>query len=198
MEDLDKQNSAVLSFELVATKDINEGDEILLDYGNDWDNAWKKHTQQWNARRNNKDGDQYYLETSQSYNNNTELLRAVLHNEKSLPSHLQLMGYYIFQKTDKWKKYYRRWGDDFADLILGDSISYVCEITKFSQDPKSSEDFRYWARYPEDNETLVQVPLAAFTVTEKPHYHDEYYFRHDIRIPDDLMPDVWRNKNVQI
>jgi hypothetical protein len=37
-----------LLFELVATRDIQVGEEILLDYGEDWEQAWKKHVKRWN------------------------------------------------------------------------------------------------------------------------------------------------------
>lgn len=33
--------------ELVATRPIKEGEEVLLDYGNDWEAAWEEHLSQW-------------------------------------------------------------------------------------------------------------------------------------------------------
>jgi SET domain len=35
--------------ELVATKDIKEGDEILLDYGAEWQSAWDQHAKNWES-----------------------------------------------------------------------------------------------------------------------------------------------------
>ena len=36
-----------LVFDLVATRDIAEGEEILLDYGESWDEDWKRHLEWW-------------------------------------------------------------------------------------------------------------------------------------------------------
>jgi hypothetical protein len=34
-------------FDLVATRDINEGEEIFIDYGDDWHNSWNQHKMSW-------------------------------------------------------------------------------------------------------------------------------------------------------
>ena len=36
-----------LLLELVATRDIAEGEELLLDYSNLWEEAWKRHVEEW-------------------------------------------------------------------------------------------------------------------------------------------------------
>lgn len=36
-----------LMMDLVATQPIQEDDEILIDYGHAWDQAWKEHTRRW-------------------------------------------------------------------------------------------------------------------------------------------------------
>lgn len=38
-----------LMVDLVALRDINEDEEILIDYGKDWDVAWKEHKKIWDA-----------------------------------------------------------------------------------------------------------------------------------------------------
>jgi hypothetical protein len=44
-----QETSTRLLLELIATRDIDEGEEVLLDYGSDWSNAWNKHVQEWQA-----------------------------------------------------------------------------------------------------------------------------------------------------
>jgi hypothetical protein len=39
--------AAGLVMDLVALRDIAEGEEILLDYGRDWEQAWQSHVAQW-------------------------------------------------------------------------------------------------------------------------------------------------------
>ena len=33
--------------DLVATRDIQPGEELFLDYGNEWEEAWNRHLQTW-------------------------------------------------------------------------------------------------------------------------------------------------------
>eukprot|EP00557_Chaetoceros_sp_GSL56_P000860 CAMPEP_0176500726 /NCGR_PEP_ID=MMETSP0200_2-20121128/13742_1 /TAXON_ID=947934 /ORGANISM="Chaetoceros sp., Strain GSL56" /LENGTH=770 /DNA_ID=CAMNT_0017899487 /DNA_START=430 /DNA_END=2742 /DNA_ORIENTATION=- len=40
-EEISREKSWVLSFDLVATRDIAKGEEIFIDYGEQWVNAWK-------------------------------------------------------------------------------------------------------------------------------------------------------------
>lgn len=53
LEDLEKINtekaSSSLLLELVATREIKEGEEILLDYGSSWQDAWNDHEEHWEA-----------------------------------------------------------------------------------------------------------------------------------------------------
>ena len=37
-----------LSFEIVATREIREGEEVFIDYGESWELAWDLHLEQWN------------------------------------------------------------------------------------------------------------------------------------------------------
>jgi hypothetical protein len=36
-----------LSLEIVATREINRGEEVFIDYGADWERAWKRHVKAW-------------------------------------------------------------------------------------------------------------------------------------------------------
>jgi len=61
--------STKLSFEYIAIKDINEGDEILIDYGDEWQEAWDKHVvEEWKPQENAKT----YI-SSQQLNSNPSL-----------------------------------------------------------------------------------------------------------------------------
>ena len=39
-----------IAFSYVATRDIPEGAEILLNYGSDWENAYHRHVQNWKSQ----------------------------------------------------------------------------------------------------------------------------------------------------
>ena len=44
---LEDQLSPGLEFDYVAIKDIQPGEEVFLDYGKEWDQAWKSHLDDW-------------------------------------------------------------------------------------------------------------------------------------------------------
>jgi len=45
-------SSGELLLELVATEDISEGDEVVVDYGQTWETAWSKHVAEWEPSEN--------------------------------------------------------------------------------------------------------------------------------------------------
>jgi len=53
IEDLEPKSASLseynskLSFDFVATRDINEGEEIFIDYGKEWVDAWNNHIERW-------------------------------------------------------------------------------------------------------------------------------------------------------
>lgn len=53
------QTSSGLMLEFIAIRDINEGEEILIDYGNHWQNAWDLHISQWAPVDPEKDFNNY-------------------------------------------------------------------------------------------------------------------------------------------
>lgn len=45
--ELKKQHERGLSFEIVALRDIEPGEEIFFDYGEEWEEAWAQHAKEW-------------------------------------------------------------------------------------------------------------------------------------------------------
>ncbi|MGH7973906.1 MAG: hypothetical protein ACREBR_00170 [bacterium] len=62
-----------ISMELVAIRDIVEGEEILLDYDPDWMEAWSKYSKSWIAPDSAKK-DEFYV-TAAQYNERNEPFR---------------------------------------------------------------------------------------------------------------------------
>jgi hypothetical protein len=53
MERILKVSTSGLLLELVALTDIQEGEEIVVDYGNDWQQAWDNHVKHWERSSEN-------------------------------------------------------------------------------------------------------------------------------------------------
>ena len=47
-----KVQAGSLILEVVAIRDLQAGEELFMDYGNEWEQAWKAHVQSWTAPRN--------------------------------------------------------------------------------------------------------------------------------------------------
>ena len=50
LEEIAKQPGRGLAFEVAALRDIQPGEEVFIDYGVDWENAWNEHVKNWKPR----------------------------------------------------------------------------------------------------------------------------------------------------
>jgi hypothetical protein len=47
LDELAEKQGHGLALEIVATRDIEPGEEVFIDYGADWERAWKRHAKAW-------------------------------------------------------------------------------------------------------------------------------------------------------
>jgi len=80
---LELQQSSRLMFELVATNPIKKGDEIYMDYGDEWDNAWQNHMESWRPDPNN------FHVSAETMNNNDDFHVLRTENEQQLQPYPQ-------------------------------------------------------------------------------------------------------------
>ncbi len=57
IEEMEEIGGRGLSLEIVATSDIQEGEEVFVDYGISWEEAWDDHIENWKPRRYKDDED---------------------------------------------------------------------------------------------------------------------------------------------
>jgi len=43
IEEMERDGGRGLSLEIVATRDIEQGEEVFIDYGRKWEEAWDQH-----------------------------------------------------------------------------------------------------------------------------------------------------------
>lgn len=55
LEEIAKQPGRGLAFELVALRDILPGEEVFIDYGEEWENAWNDHVKNWHPQERPRD-----------------------------------------------------------------------------------------------------------------------------------------------
>ena len=84
-----------LAFEYVAIQDINEGDEIFIDYGEEWDKAWTKHLQQWQP----PDGAETYVSPKQLNDDHTLPIPTYDEDSTLLEENMEAWCHFSFKKT---------------------------------------------------------------------------------------------------
>jgi SET domain len=171
-----------LSFDYVALRDIEEGDEILMDYGDDWEEAWRTHVQRWVP----PDDALSYVHSSKY---DIEELKTPLERQKDpYPPNLETICPRSFRRQDT--KYV------FAP-VLRDWKKYVpCQVVSRTRGGKyvvklSSLDGS-------ESITVYNVPFPEGIRLVDRAYSQSWHlpgsFRHKIQIPDDVFPDVWKNR----
>jgi hypothetical protein len=78
--ELIRKGHAGLIMELVATRDIDIGEEILISYGDSWDRAWDDHVKQWEPQGYDDEHDARYVSAAQ-LNQRVEWLRTMEEEE---------------------------------------------------------------------------------------------------------------------
>ncbi|KAL7502532.1 hypothetical protein ACHAWX_000507 [Stephanocyclus meneghinianus] len=88
-ENLLEQRRAGLLMLLVATRDIAEGEEVSIDYGPEWEQAWLRHQTHWHSQDLEK--------TAAEFNQSEEHIRTIF--EESYPPNVGTACHYRFRGT---------------------------------------------------------------------------------------------------
>jgi len=192
---------AGLMLEMVATKDIEFGEEIFLDYGSEWDSAWEAYVENWESP---KPGyrpihalnvmEVLKTETEFIFENYTypENAMTICFMDKRINNRKDLKG-------AQWQSY-RADSRRFADSR---PCEVVQRIAKF--DKETGKDvFYYNARIENEKgaSLIVEgIPRDAIEIVNKSYTSDQHLpngFRHPIHIPDEIFPVKWKNLGSEI
>jgi hypothetical protein len=102
-----------------------------------------------------------------------------------------------------WKKYFKKGKDELLSWKKKRSGEWAnCDILSVKQDENGI--YLYTAAvFDEDDkdnnspQLMRDVPREAFVFVDRPYTSDMALpnaFRHDIRIPDEIFPEAWKNK----
>eukprot|EP00534_Pseudo-nitzschia_fraudulenta_P010663 CAMPEP_0201209372 /NCGR_PEP_ID=MMETSP0851-20130426/178208_1 /ASSEMBLY_ACC=CAM_ASM_000631 /TAXON_ID=183588 /ORGANISM="Pseudo-nitzschia fraudulenta, Strain WWA7" /LENGTH=706 /DNA_ID=CAMNT_0047498025 /DNA_START=70 /DNA_END=2190 /DNA_ORIENTATION=- len=186
-----------LSFDYVALRDIKEGEEVTMDYGDEWDNAWKEHVTNWVPPDDAED----YLHSSQL---KTEYLRTPEElREEAYPWNVQTLctNFYTMHPGEDVFTYVSSFKNEGSTNLLP---CRVMERTLKAVDQEdvgedNQEEYLYTIAiqmsehevdivqgYPHDNDGIQLYDIAY-----SPMWHLKEAFRHRLYIPDDIFPENW-------
>jgi hypothetical protein len=177
-----------LSFDYVATKDVKEGEELFLDYGDEWIAAWEMHVATWKPLPN-------AASYSSARSMNAEFPDSILRTEEEqaadpYPPNLELRCHKgLFNAAGKTDF---TWHINDVGLpcrvlfrdVYKDRVLYTVEL-EFAHGQKVTRSQR--ADVPRQSLAFVDVPGTT-------DMHQPNAFRHPVGIPDDMYPEHWKDK----
>jgi hypothetical protein len=196
VDELHKTNHAGLAMNVVATRDIASDEEIFLDYGDEWERAWHQHLKRWTP----VDGASNYLPagqlpaTSKSIKTVFELLSSPYPQGVSLYFSKAFAG-----PVDDWWTHWDEGTLEESYLVnQGRNFEFV-EVDVLDRE-RDDDGYTWYKVYLIDKEhrgkIVKGVPPEAFKFFDQTYATDMFQpnaFRHDIRIPDHLFPELWKN-----
>jgi len=192
-----------LSFYYVALRDIKEGEEIFMDYGDDWVNAWEEHVRNWKPKSS------YYVHSSEWPEQHLRTLDEL--EDNPYPSNLHTICMESFQQKGDRLVYHEPVTDLKMNRKPPSSVRHPCDVIhRFVKKPPqhhrnatTSTDriITYTVKmyFGGHIYTVHNVPRGKYGVmlidrVQTADWHMPNVFRHPIMIPDEIMPDGWKNK----
>lgn len=207
INEFEAEKTAKLAMDLVAIRDILEGEEVLLDYGDAWERAWQKHAEDWNI-----EGAENYVS---SYMMNAEAITNALRTEYEqlstpYPGNINLecdsriwrrINQTLFHTTNAIDitkpDNFEYWTCDLLrHRVVNGTTLYTVVVTRPKDRKKKKTPPKTGEPPPEPFVKLIDIPRMAIRFTDRPYTSDMFLkqaFRHPIGIPDQLFPPAWMN-----
>lgn len=158
-----------LMLEYVALRDIQEGEEVLVDYGKVWEEAWNDHVKAWEPVEE-------YLSP---YDLNKNVGIPLKTHEEDASIFNNIVGLHTDEKNEERKIHRIRARKPAPDSQTDDFV-YDLEVIGSGNQVKRLKD----------------VSRSQIHFFHKPYKADmfrEESFRHEMIIPDEIFPNAWRN-----
>jgi hypothetical protein len=193
-----------LMMEVVATKDIKEGEEVFIDYGDLWQEAWDQHVESWKKAK--KKGIVPKKWPTRALDLNAEYKTKPLKIGDKYPENVLMKCFLVISKPtdeepiDANGDKIRVWTLHQTKETFDSSNLFDCSLV--DRQKVDGGDYQYTVSWKSSNDlsqrTVVkQVPQKAIIFVDKPHTSDQFTmdsFRHYIQIPDDVFPEgPWRD-----
>lgn len=196
-----------IAMELVAKRDIKEGEEIFIDYGEDWEEAWKMHKAQWAVSHPDGKWPLRAADVMEPYKDKPfpvdiqegqipypegVVTACVIETADDLPDG-QTRTNEAGQRVLKWL------APTTYEGVSGRHIG-VCDLMSRQETPEGSYNYTVVTRLElVDDQNMVEVryvPHTAVLLVDRPYNSDLHTpdaFRRWIQLEDRRFPQAWRN-----
>ncbi len=193
VEEIIAEPYAGLMLEFVALRDIEEGEEIFINYGKEWEDAWNKHIKEWKPPKHPDHAPLYHLNSAKKI--------LTVEEQKATPYPQEVMTVCfmnagVMDSTDLSV----RWSDYSINAInAAIRDAFTCRITSRRDTGEGYYEVTAFASDYEESGTevvVVDVPRHAIEFIYDSYESDQHLkgaFRHLISIPDDIFPAKWLN-----
>ena len=190
-----------LALEYVALRDIEEGEEVTIDYGIEWESAWQAHVQNFDRPRR---GYRPAFELNKIVD--LRIPTAFEPIENQFEGVITFCRDYYFPKDSSFTPYQF---DSEEDLDQMADWHYTCRVLMRHDDNNYTVEIFHRKRWFGEFDTyervedkpeylLFNVPRDAIFFRDKVYtrdHHQPWAFRHDMRLPDEIFPDIWNDSN---
>lgn len=180
-----------LSFDYVALRDIKEGEEIVMDYGKEWESAWRKHVIEWEPL----DYAEEYVHSSE-WPADEPLRTEQEQDTNPYPDNLETMCVESYRRDSKGKY-------EWLPVLRQNNLRVPCHVLARHKAEGLEPTYQVELFVGEDEATGEEISIVVDRVPHKwvfltdkvktADWHMPNTFRHVIGIPDDVMPEVWKN-----
>lgn len=182
-----------LLLEVVALRDISFGEEVTIDYGTTWANAWYDHVSQWKGydgldRFNPQSVIEKYMSSEESLKKPFRTMNE--QEENPYPSCVRTACYSKQKKGDwlytKFEPEFMRFCDIENRTFQHGTYWYSAKMGESGNDEDDGDD--------EDDDTLVNlIPHQAVFLIHDSYCNDMHIpsIRHEIGVPEGFYPETW-------
>jgi len=185
--EIQEQTSRGLSFELYALRNITVGEEITMDYGDEWDEAWRKHVVEWSLNSDNANANAAYtsvVEMNSDDNTHVPVKTKVERESDPYPANIGTVCFYwvgppMQKKIEAWRN-----TNDF-------DIDSAKSIRKYAQNGK-----KFYPDSPADEEKLGEYWPCEVYFRDINRKGEEIYTVRIFAKSDTSDPPWWLTENV--
>jgi hypothetical protein len=176
--------------EYFALRDIGPDEEIFIDYGKDWQEAWNQHAKEFKSLR----GKDYVAAADYLEKFKPKTLKE--QETDPYPSNLQTVCHFPRKRTNNcWLPC-----DIEARSEVGDKTYYTAAYisAKYEVDAKKMVAYEACA-YDKEQIRSEVIPPDAITVVDKWGTQDFFMsnaFRHEIGVPKGFYPELWKESTI--
>ena len=174
-----------LSLEYVALRDLSEGEEVYMDYGDEWEAAWQEYLQKWTP----PPGADAYIHSSQWKEKHFRTHAERFTNP--YPPNLITMCYESFTLNPDGSY-------TWLPVLRPLNFRVYCDVLERQEGSNGSAP-TYTVRMHLEGGESVEVRkvqedgIFLYDKAFSQDWHLPNAFRHEIMIPDDVMPKAWLN-----